>query len=154
MSAKNRKFSAARAACPRAWVTGSPVSNVSMAAICSPRASMASAIRFSTRARARAVIAGQGPVSNAAVAASTARSTSSGPPAATCAYTRLVTGSATSNVAPSTLEVLPADIVQDLFRKHGVAHRYSPERTRPSANRPTGPSSTGSPCRSSSRTFA
>ena len=103
MSAKNRKFSAARAACPRAWVTGSPVSNVSMAAICSPRASMASAIRFSTRARARAAIAGQGPVSNAAVAASTARSTSSAPPAATCAYTRLVTGSATSNVAPSTL---------------------------------------------------
>ena len=105
-------------------MTGSPVSNVSMAAICSPRASIASAIRFSTRARARAAIPGHGPVSNAAVAASTARSTSSGPPAATCAYTWLVTGSATSNVAPSDAgEVLPADVVQDLFRKHGVAHR-------------------------------
>ena len=75
ISAKNRKFSAARAACPRAWVTGSPVSNVSRAAICSPRASIASAIRFSTRARARAAIPGQGPVSNAAVRAASSAST-------------------------------------------------------------------------------
>ena len=37
MSAKNRKFSAARAAWPRAWVTGSPVSNVSSSAIRGPR---------------------------------------------------------------------------------------------------------------------
>ena len=46
MSAKNLKFSAARAAWPRAWVTGRPVSNVSSSAIRAARASMPSAIRF------------------------------------------------------------------------------------------------------------
>src|SRR4051794_35074031 len=54
MSAKNRKFSAARAAWPRAWVTGRPVSNVSSSAIRSARPSMASAIWFRIRARGRA----------------------------------------------------------------------------------------------------
>ena len=69
MSAKNLKFSAARAAWPRAWVTGSPVSNVSSSAIRAARASMPSAIRFSMAARARPARRGQGPSANAARAA-------------------------------------------------------------------------------------
>ena len=104
-SAKNRKFSAARAAWPRAWVMGSPVSNVSSSAIRWARASMPSAMLVRMRARARAGSCGQGPSVKARVAAVTAWSTSFGPPAATVAYGRLVTGSATSNVAPSALGV-------------------------------------------------
>src|ERR1700733_11908237 len=103
MSAKNLKFSAARAAWPRACVTGRPVSKVSSAAIRAARASMPSAILFSTVARARPASPGHGPASQARHAAATARSTSAGPPAATAAYGRLLTGSATSNVAPSAL---------------------------------------------------
>jgi len=84
-------------------VIGSPVSNVSRLATSSARDSIASAILPSTFARARAGIPGHGPASNAVAAASTARSTSSAPPAATCAYTRLDTGSATPKVSPCTL---------------------------------------------------
>ena len=50
-----------------------------------PRRSMPSAIRFSTRARWRAAIAGHGPSVNAQCAARAARSISAAPPAATCA---------------------------------------------------------------------
>ncbi len=85
MSAKNRKFSAARAAWPRAWVTGRPVSNVSSSAIRPARPSMPSAIWFRIRARCRAGRSGQGPSRNAAVAAATAWPMSSAPPAATVA---------------------------------------------------------------------
>jgi hypothetical protein len=102
-SAKYRKFSAARAACPLAWVTGSPVSNVSSSAISVPRASIPSAIRLRIFARWRAARCGHGPVSNAIRAAVTAWSTSWRPPAAHRAYTWLDTGSATPNVAPSAL---------------------------------------------------
>jgi hypothetical protein len=93
MSAKNLKFSAARAAWPRAWVSGSPVSNVSSSAIRPARASMPSAIwlRIRARARARAARPGHGPSVNAA----------------TVAYGWLLTGSATSNVSPSTLATRP-----------------------------------------------
>src|ERR1035437_11079143 len=59
MSAKNLKFSAARAAWPGAWVSGSPVSNVSSSAIRPARASMPSAIWLRIRARARARILNQ-----------------------------------------------------------------------------------------------
>ena len=103
MSAKNLKFSAARAAWPRAWVMGRPVSNVSSSAIRAARASMPAAIRFKIAALARAGRSGHGPPVNAAVAAATARSTSLAPPAATVAYGWLLTGSATSNVPPSAL---------------------------------------------------
>ncbi len=103
MSAKNLKFSAARAAWPRAWVTGSPVSNVSSSAIRAARTSMPSAILVRMRARSRAGRRGQEPPANASLAAVTARSISAGPPAATVAYGWLRTGSATSNVAPSAL---------------------------------------------------
>ena len=109
MSAKKRKFSAARAAWPRAWVMGRPVSNVSSSAIREARDSMPSAIRFRICALALAGRSGHGPSVNAAVAAVTARSTSCAPPAAAVAYGRLLTGSATSNVAPSALSAgLPA----------------------------------------------
>jgi hypothetical protein len=103
MSAKNLKFSAARAAWPRAWVTGRPVSNVSSSAIRAARASMPSAILLRIRALALAARAGHGPPVNAVCAAATARSTSLAAPAATRAYGRLLTGSATSNVLSSTL---------------------------------------------------
>ena len=83
MSAKNLKFSAARAAWPRAWVTGRPVSNVSNSAIRAARASMPSAILFRMVARARPARRGHGPSANAAWAALAARPTSLGPPAAT-----------------------------------------------------------------------
>ena len=86
MSAKKRKFSAARAAWPRAWVMGRPVSNVSSSAIRAARVSMPSAIRFRIMALARAGRSGQGPSANAVAAAVTARSTSLAPPAATVAY--------------------------------------------------------------------
>ena len=46
---------------------------------------------------------GHGPDWNASRAAPTARSMSAAPPAAACAYTVLLTGSATSKVAPSAL---------------------------------------------------
>ena len=86
MSAKKRKFSAARAAWPRAWVTGRPVSNVSSSAIRAARVSMPSAIRFRIRALARAGRSRHGPSANAVAAAVTARSTSLPPPAATLTY--------------------------------------------------------------------
>ena len=82
---------------------GSPVSNVSIAAISPPRASIPSAIRLRIFARARAASRGHGPRVNASAAASTALSTSSQSPAAACAYTWLVAGSATSKVPPLTL---------------------------------------------------
>ena len=85
MSAKKRKFSAARSAWPRAWVIGRPVSKVSSSAMRAPRRSMPSAIRFSTRARWRAARPGHGPSVNAHRAARAARSMSAAPPAATCA---------------------------------------------------------------------
>ncbi len=84
-SAKKRKFSAARSAWPLAWVIGRPVSKVSSCASRDSWASTASAIRFSTRARSRGFIRGQGPSVKAVRAAATARSMSSFCPAAAVA---------------------------------------------------------------------
>jgi hypothetical protein len=59
------------------------------------RASIASAMSRRTRARSGAVIRGQGPVSSAARAASTAWLTSAPMPTSTCAYSFPVAGSVT-----------------------------------------------------------
>jgi hypothetical protein len=88
---KNRKTSAERGM-SRTLVSeiGAPMSRVSSSASSSRRASMISAIRYST---ARLVDTGvRDQVSNAVRAAGTARSTSAAPPRATVASTELSIG--------------------------------------------------------------